>query len=224
MKRIICYLLSICLLYLTVGCQNYIIDSDISSSLNDFKPNASSVGTTFALVPLTGRNNEQIKIINDFEYIDGKYYRYHRHHDIFELTYLIDKCLMFITFADDIYQQAKESIFNFEDDFCEVDRNTETIYNGYYFYNSNFNAKYHHFLSYEYVCKVAQAGYNDYKRTLVFTSIYCDVEEYPEIKYIETDFGRYLKSFFGDYYDFDAGKPVDDAPQSTDSALQSAGN
>ena len=126
-----------------------------------------------------------------FEYGDNKFYW-----DVYEFLLLdiFDKTLMYLEYSDDVYEEAKNYILTEMD----LDLSKERSYNGYIFH-FNKDCRVDDF-PYEYL----MAGYNDSKNRLVFLGLYAAPEKHPELECGETDFGKYLKIVYGEFYDFDA--------------------
>ena len=145
----------------------------------------SSHGTTGHLIPKD--------FLTKFEYGNNKFYWYTN-----EKTFSfgdMDKTLVYLEYADDIYEKAKSYILNYEG----IDLSQEMNYNDYIFH---FNEDFPHPTNFPF--GYLMAGYNDTKNTLIFLGMSCAENKYPDLEYGKTDFGKYLKIFFGEFYDFDA--------------------
>ena len=124
-------------------------------------------------------------------YTDGKFYLdTEMNEDYLYLLEKLDRTLMWLSFKEAEYELAKSSILNRVKPYIQE----EKVYNEYHFmiYGYNFPDR----------CRMT--CYNDEKDILIFMVIYCESWKYPDIEYGTTDFGLYLKTFFGDFYDFDA--------------------
>ncbi len=150
--------------------------------------------------PENGPRYDKIKLIHDYEYVDGLWFWSSHGSGFLGLITDMDRSLMYIEFTEDVYQSAKSSIFDWEDPDVKVVEETRLDYNGYVFYESYFYNNYQKWFGGNYRC--AMAGYNDEKHKLIFISMFCDVD-YPELETALTDFEFYLKTFYGDFYDFD---------------------
>lgn len=182
------------ILFLLTSCP-YSSEDNYSLELDQFDRMASEMSTTRYLIP-AHTDNQYVTLIDDFEYVGGKFYRYTHASNIFVED--IDKCLMYIEYTQENYQKAKESVFGDCDNNSEIDYLSEQTYNEYHFFTSYYDNR----------DKVevlnAMAGYNDDKNRLVFISIYCSTTEYTEADLLDTDFEGYLKSVYGEWYDFDS--------------------
>lgn len=201
-KRLSVIFLTLCLSFFFVACA-YNPD-DFDTSLENFSPNRSELGTASRLVPLNGRDIEgkykEFTLIYDYDYVNGKW-DYDTHFTNL-LTEDLDRYFMYIEFTEDSYPKVKSYIFNWNDVNVKVDYETKSVYNGYTFYKSHFqnNEPEWHGSYYN----GAMAGYNDDKRTLVFISMTCIVKLHPELEDALKDFSVFLKTYFGDFYDFNA--------------------
>jgi hypothetical protein len=153
--------------------------------VKDFSPALSSVGTTSDLIPEN--------FLNMFQYTENKFYRYANDECIFHWN--MDKTLMYLQYPNVVYEEAKEYILTEMD----LDFSVERSYNGYVFYMN---------LAYSpniiFPSQSLMAGYNDTANRLVFLGMCCSDDVYPEVNLGLTDFGAYLKTFYGEFYDFDA--------------------
>ena len=130
--------------------------------------------------------------LTKFEYGDNKFY-WDNNEGFFRLAD-IDKTLMYLEYTDDVYEEAKNYILTEMD----LDLSQEKNYNGYIFHFNNDCLR----TNFPYVYLIA--GYNDSKNKIVFLGIYASTKKHPELDYGETDFGKYLKMVYGEFYDFDA--------------------
>ena len=153
--------------------------------VQEFSPMLSECGTTYHLIPET--------FLTKFEYGDNKFY-WDTNGSFFRFLPDIDKTLMYLEYTDDVYEKAKDYILTD----MNLDFTQEKSYNGYVFhFNEDFGYIY---FPYSYLI----AGYNDSKNRLVFLGLYASAKKYPELECGETDFGKYLKMVYGEFYDFDA--------------------
>ena len=148
---------------------------------------AHSYGVTCYLIP--------DNFMEDFEYVDGDYHWYSD--DDYRKS--MDKTLLYLEYSDENYRQAKEFVLTEMD----LDFSTEKSYNGYVFYiNLAYaNGAYREIFPRQYT----MVGYNDNNSRIIFIGMCCAANDYPETQYGLTDFGLYLKTFFGEWYNFDDG-------------------
>lgn len=185
MKKNFLHLVLIIILTIISGCSKG-TDYTKGVDVEHFIYSQSSVGTTSHLIPEN--------FLTMFEYGQNKYYRYTN-----ETTFVpggdMDKTLMYLVYSEDIYKESKDYIL------CEMNLDFSQFksYNGYVFY---FNEDFPHKTNFPF--DYLMAGYNDTKNTLIFLGMSCERNKYPDLEYGETDFGKYLKIFFGEFYDFDA--------------------
>ena len=132
--------------------------------------------------------------LTSFEYGDNKFYCYI--YEPFLFIEVFDKALMYLEYSDDVYEEAKNYILTEMD----LDLSQEKSYNGYIFH---FNTGRYNLVT-NFPTGYLMAGYNDSKNRLVFLGIYASTKKHPELDYGETDFGKYLKMVYGEFYDFDA--------------------
>lgn len=130
--------------------------------------------------------------LTKFEYGDNKFYW--GAYESFLLLDVFDKTLMYLEYSDDVYVEAKNYILTEMD----LDLSQEKSYNGYVLYFNNDCLR----TNFSYVYLIA--GYNDSKNRLVFLGLYVSARNHPELECGETDFGKYLKMVYGEFYDFDA--------------------
>ena len=108
-----------------------------------------------------------------------------------------EKTLLYVKYSDDEYEKAKEYIIKQQD----LDIFNDLSFNSYHFYLNQLEVSFlRHFPS-----SYIMTGYNDEQNILIFIGMYCSEKSYPEVQYGLTDFGLYLKTFFGEWYNFDDG-------------------
>ena len=151
-----------------------------------YNPNLSSVGITSELIPEY--------FLDNFEYSDGKFYYHSDYYGFFGLE-ATEKSLFYLEYTEKNYQTVKEYVLTQ----MGLDFASEKKYNNYIFYIYP-SRQY----SYTFPYRYSLAGYNDEKLTFIFIGSTCEKKNYPEVEYGLTDFGLYLKTFFGEWYDFDS--------------------
>ena len=200
MKKTLLFIL-FSILLITCGCQN-IYDQlhyvkTTSQSLDEYKRSNDSLSVFYYVIPFEGVGKKEYSpLLKDYEYENGRYFE----KILFDY---IDNPIgfMYIVYEDEKYEMAKDYIFNSSEEWIDFDVKRE--YKGFVFYNSYFNDSSRSNYYYR------QAGFNDDKKTLVFYSMYVDKRQYPEMEYFETDFPQFLEFYFGDFYDFEEGEPVE---------------
>lgn len=129
-------------------------------------------------------------------YTDGKFYLdVEKDEEYLNLTTKMERSLMWLSFEQAEYEDAKNRILV---DIVPLNHQ-EKEYNGYHFYIKPLHQTWENMSSW---CRMI--SYNDQKCTLLFMGMWCEETLYPEVEYMSTDFGLYLETFFGDFYDFDA--------------------
>ena len=185
MKRIRAFL-SMLLIFVCIfgaGCFEYGPKYSQGVAIDEYDPMLSSFSVTYYNLPED--------FLDTCGYIDGKlYWDTEMDKDYFYLLEKMDRSLMWLSFEQAEYEEAKECIL------------VDAIPQNYL--EKNYNE--YHFIIYghDFPAWCTMICYNDQKNTLIFMGIYCIPSEYPDIEYGSTDFGLYLETFFGDFYDFDA--------------------
>lgn len=184
MKKFLLALILISTFVFVTGCSEG-IDYTKGVDVINFSFAESSIGTTSHLIPQD--------LLTKFEYGDNKYFRYTNDGAFYFGD--IDKTLMYLEYTDNVYEEAKDYILTE----MNLDFSKEKSYNGYVFH---FNEDFPHrtYFPHGYL----MAGYNDEKNRLVFLGLTSSEKKYPEFECGKTDFGKYLKIVYGEFYDFDA--------------------
>lgn len=102
-----------------------------------------------------------------------------------------DISVVSITYSQENYYIAKQDLF----DNTEY-RPTEPqyVYNGYDFYKNNYSDERHLFLN----------AFNDSKYTIVLMGFYASVDSRMNIDISNEEWPEFLRTYYGEYYDFDA--------------------
>lgn len=186
-KFILVVILSAVAVFVT-GCSEGVKYSE-GVDVQYFRPALSSIGTTAYLIP--------DNFLEEFEYTENKFYRYSNDR-AFSFGDM-DKNLMYLEYSDEVYEEAKDFVLTEMD----LDLSDERIYNGYTFY-MNYAHEHNDGPKEIFPYRYFMAGYNDAKNRIIFISMDCVQKAYPEAEQGLTDFGWYLQTFFGEFYDFDA--------------------
>ena len=177
-------LLPIVLLF-SVACAHY-----ETAGLEKFAPELSEDGLTGHLIP--------DDLLEVYPYVDGDFYYY-----LDEVLLSVDKsqceekCLLWLEYSDEIYLEAKEYILLEMD----LDLEQELSYSGYTFY-INYGMKHVGHYPCSFPGYYNAAGFSDANHRLIFIGFHATLDDHPEIDYGLTDFGLYLETFFGEYYNF----------------------
>lgn len=203
LKKLSVVFLVVCLPFIFGGCCEH-VDYYHGQPIENFRPYVSEYSVVSRLAPLIeiipaeGPRRDDVSLIYDYDYVEGMWFW---GNDAEFLLTDMDRALMYIVFTEDSYQQAKYSIFDWYNPDPKVDFSTKSTYNGYTFYKSYFDGYYDEFSGGTYT--YTMAGYNNDKNMLIFVSMYCVIDYHPELDTALNDFGFYLKTFYGDFYNFD---------------------
>ena len=187
MKRIRMFL-SILLIFVCMfgtGCFEYGLDRSKGVSIDEYDPTLSEFSVANYHLPAD--------FLDTSGYTNGKFYWDVEVH--WGFLEKLDKSLMWLSFEQAEYEDAKNRILV---DIVPLNHQ-EKEYNGYHFYIKPLHQTWENMSSW---CRMI--SYNDQKCTLLFMGMWCEETLYPEVEYMSTDFGLYLETFFGDFYDFDA--------------------
>lgn len=127
------------------------------------------------------------KFVEQYSYIDGDLI-----YDYFGslLTEELDRSLAWISYKDDIYQNAKQDCFI---------EGLQAINNGVELLGFTFYLK----PDWHFPSEFTAFGYNDEENTLVFVGFCCTRDDESEyVSLAETDFGAFLEHFYGEWYDW----------------------
>ena len=137
---------------------------------------------------------------SDFEFVDGGFHYYEEDlsREIFEGKREPEIAILYLRYCEDIYENAKKYMLN------NIPRYGEKtyIYKDYIFYeNANFISLHGR----RFPKWFTMACYNDEKHTLMFIGFY---DGYPglsseEQNNIEENWGNFLETYYGKYYNFD---------------------
>jgi len=159
--------------------------------IEEFHPSNSDFSLCVGLIPEDFLENYD-------NYIAGDYFFYSNNNYI---NLGIDKTLMYLVYEKDVYEEAKQYIF----DNMALDIDNKRELNGYVFYES---------LSYIEATKAINpeldtfpndyqmVAINDEKNTIIFLGLFTG-SSYENIQLGNTDFAKYLEIFYGEYYSFE---------------------
>ena len=131
-------------------------------------------------------------------YVDGDYFFYSNNNYI---NLGIDKTLMYLVYEKDVYEEAKQYLF----DNADLDIDNKRELNGYVFYENLSYAKYVKAINEEldtFPYQYNMVAISDEKNTIIFMGIYTG-SSYENIELGNTDFAKYLEVFYGEYYSFE---------------------
>lgn len=174
MKRIILILLFCIIVCLLCACS--IFPDRYFEGLETFSPNHSMYGICGGTLP------ENENMLDKFSYIDGNYYFYSKDDPFFLNPY--DKMLLYLSYEEDIYQEAKTYVANYRQ--CN-DENIITTINSYVFYNC--------FDSFD-PTSCYLIAFSDCENTIVFLTLYGGRNSTYDTP------SCYIVEHFGEWYDF----------------------
>jgi len=174
MKKIIVFIMIIFCMVLLSSCKTE------KRGVEQHSPNNSSYELCGSLIP-----NELLEF---YEYEDGNYY-YYSNEAVFKPA--VEKVIMNLTYSEDEYANAKNYILHN----MNLDFENTIEHNGYVFY---INLSYYN----TFPTRYNMVAINDEKRTLVFFGSLDFSNQSSKDEY-KSDFGKYLKDVFGEYYSFE---------------------
>ena len=124
-----------------------------------------------------------------FEYLGGDFF-YYGYDDFAHWEKGTERALLYLDYSEEVYCDAKACL----SDEMNLDMEQDLVYGGFSFH---VNLEHNQFPTF-----YTMVGYNDEKHRLMFIGFYAKVESYPEVEYALTDFGVFLETFFGEYYNF----------------------
>jgi hypothetical protein len=188
----LCLLAGILLLTM-VSCSALFPSQIHDSGLDAFSLDASERGLTEYLLPTDGFIEKYAHTNGDYHYFDNLYMN----------EQALESGFVYLEYEEATYKEAKQ--------FCldSMSLSTENAkeYRGYVFAenlalteeNRSEDGK-----DLRYPRYFIMFGYNDALNRLVFISLFCGDEHAENAALADTDFGAFLKEFYGEYYDFGA--------------------
>lgn len=197
--RLILCLLSVILLLTVTSCSVLFPNSPLfstqihDSGLDAFSSDASERGLTAYLLPTDG-------LIEKYAYVDGDY---HYFDNLYVNEQALETAFAYLEYEAATYEEAKQFCLNT----MSLSAENTKEYNGYVFAenlaltekNRSEDGK-----DLRYPRYFIMFGYNDALNRLVFISLFCGDEHAEKAALADTDFGTFLKEFYGEYYDFGA--------------------
>ena len=182
MKKTVCMIFCLVLLLMNL---NACGESFSVQGFDNYSENHSSYGITGFLL-----NGE--KLWEKYDYIDGDFFYSHKTEDFLPKP-IRETCLIYITFDNDVYDEAKEFVLS------NIERPEQDVwYNGYYFCEERIGYYTQDHINFK------RVAFNDNKRTILFIGFWLDpTQEDQQIlsMYRDGNIQPFLEVYFP-MYDF----------------------
>ncbi len=189
--RLILCVLSVILLLSMASCSALFPGEIHDAGLDAFSTDASERGLTEYLLPSDGFIEKYTHTNGDYHYFDNLYMN----------EQALESGFVYLEYEEATYKEAKQFCL---DSMSLSDENTKE-YNGYVFAESlalTEETRSEDGKDLRYPRYFTMFGYNDALNRLVFISMFCGDEHAEKAALADTDFGAFLKEFYGEYYDF----------------------
>ncbi|MCH5179701.1 MAG: hypothetical protein J1F32_00600 [Erysipelotrichales bacterium] len=149
--------------------------------------------------------------ITDFNYLDGGYRMFEKDPVVssFSSNKTPNIVILWLTYENTTYQEAKL----FADSHLDLSSTNTFQYNNYYFAENMAHPKHYGAGQYTHLDEngnntffpiwFTMYCYNDIKNTLIFMGFYCPLEDGEKEK-VTSDWGYFLNTYYGEYYDFNS--------------------
>ena len=164
----------------------------VHSGLDEFSAETSSTGLTKHLIPQD--------LLTKYTYTEGDY---HFFDNVYITEAYVEKVFLYLAYDESVYADAKQYCL---DTFQNLSTENVKEYNGYVFaenldraiaYNEIVDSR-----NKAYPNTFVMFGYHDTLKHLVFIGFSCGDDHDESAALADTDFGAFLKEFYGEYYDF----------------------
>lgn len=163
------------------------------TGLDSFSVDASERGITVCLLPAEDFMEKYAHGSGDYHYFDN----------CFMNEQALETGFVYLEYEETVYAEAKQYCL----DNMKLSAVNTKEYHGYIFAENEAltqELKSEDGKDLNYPRYFSMFGYNDSLNRLVFISIFCGDDHAEKAALADSDFGAFLKEFYGEYYDFDA--------------------